>query len=111
MATSSHPSKSAISRGLRVIFTADLLLPIASSHLFDRPLDQLPVLLVVERLPNYFLGGNDDEVGNLGPHGSDRLVALRLDLLAGVLDCALGLLVRLLLELLSQLLGRLRRAI
>src|SRR2546430_14273882 len=84
---------------------------VATRDLLDRPLDQLPVLGIVERFADDLLGGGDDELRDLGPHRADGLVSLGFDLLARALDRALGLLVRLLPQLLPELLGRLRSAI
>src|SRR5579859_4434190 len=80
---------------------------VATRHLRDRPLDQLLVLLVVERLTDDLLRRLDHEPGDLGADRLDGLVALRLDLLGRRLADALRLLFGLGLQLGAQLLRRL----
>src|SRR6202165_5279806 len=84
---------------------------VATRHLRDRPVDQLPVLGVVERLADDFLGGGHDKVRNFAAHRLDRTLALGLDLFLSGLDCSLRLLFCFLLELLTELLTRLGRSV
>src|SRR5580700_773722 len=94
-----------VSASSKTAFAYLLAAAVATRHLRYRPLDQLPVLSVVERLANHLLGGRHDKVRHFAAHRLDRPLALGLDLLLGGLDRSLRLVFRLLLELLAKLLG------
>src|ERR1700686_1837763 len=85
---------------------AYLLAPaVPTRHLLDRPVDQLPVLGVIERFADDLLRRRHDKVRDLAARRLDGPFALRLDLLARGLDRAPRLVFGLLLQLLAQLLA------
>src|SRR5450756_23206 len=99
------PSCSASSK---TAFAYRLAAAVATRNLTYSPVDQLPVLVIVERLADNLLRRRHDQVRHLAPHRLDRALPLGLDLFACGLDSSLRLVFSLLLELLAQLLTRLR---
>src|SRR5256885_7753710 len=99
--SSTRPSSLASSKAARAYLLAAA---VATRHLRDRLLDQLLVLLSVERLPDHLLGRGHHEVRHLVAHRLDRLVSFGVDGLAGGLGDPLRLLLRLLFHLDAQLL-------
>src|SRR5437879_2469411 len=91
LATSSHPTKSAISRGPRVATFQVSKLFGSSCHFLDRALDQLLVLGSVKRFPDHLLGRRNHQAGDLIARRLDRTLALGLDITSGALDKALVL--------------------
>src|SRR6266496_999992 len=81
----------------------------AEVELADRLVDQAPLVLVVERFARHLLGGEEAQLGNLGPDRFERAPRLGLDLALRLLEAplpvSLGLVFDALLHRLADLTG------
>src|SRR5579864_5849756 len=84
---------------------------VATRNLRYRPVDELALLVIVKRLADYLLGRRHDQLCYLLTYGAHGLFPLRSYLLAGCFNGPPRFLLRLLPQLLAQLLAGLVRRV
>src|SRR5467141_3772499 len=92
-------------------FAYRLALAVATRNFLNRPLDQLPMLGLIECLADDFLGGGDDQCRHLAPGRLERTLTLGLDVFSSRLGNASCVLFGFLPHVLPQLLTRFVRRV